>query len=348
MAISNSTNLAAAAIAENAWVRLYDSFPLKWVTRSTGARGFVQPKFTTTATGTTITIAEGEALGSAEAFSPTTAELTGTLASYRSQVTISNELLNDSSVQNVIAQRLSGQIIETVGAAICTEIAAALVLASRFTDQDFFDIGAVALSGTDLNNHSAFHCLSNLGNQYRERAVWVFSPSGFRNFGTQEGRFTITPIGYDDVKWQSQATTFASSPLNRIGGQEGGASGAGGGDGGGGFFEGAPEGHSSKAKLELRADKLQTVMPAQTVIHSAYLSCPIFTSTGLAATNNLTNKAWMMLIDLSSYLLFDQPLSVTLDTESKIANNQTVVHAVYRAAGTLLEPSAGWAIDSVS
>lgn len=346
MAITNSTNLAAATIAENAWVRLYDSFPLKWVTRATGARGFVQPNFTTTATGSVIAIAENAAVGNAQAWSPTTSELTGSLASYRAQVTISNELLNDSSVQNIIAQRLSGQIIETIAAKITDQIGDELIAASKYTNADYFDTGIVSRTGAaGSSEHSGFACLSNIGNQYRERAVWIFSPTGLLNFGTQEGRFTIAPIGYDSVVWQSQATNGAPSPLTGIGG---GANAPVVGGGGGGAKGGAEQQASDYLKFETRADRLQLLAPAQTVIHSAYLSCPIFTSTGLDVIANGVDKTWMMLVDLSSYLLFDQPLSVTLDTESKIENNQTVVHAVYRAAGTLLEPSAGWAIVSAS
>ena len=352
MALSNTTNLAAAAIAENAWVRLYDSFPLKWVTRATGSRGFVQPQFTTDATGTTIAIAQNAAVANEEAFTPQFQQATGDLATYRSRVTISNELLTDSSVQNMIAQRLSGQIIEVIGAKITDQIATTLYDASRFSNADQFDVGTVGTSGAGIEDHSAFACLSNMGNQYRERAVWVFSPSAFRNFGTQEGRFTIAPIGYDSVIWQSQATKGLDSPIGRIGGGTSfdAGSGGGGGGGGGGFIPpDQPNGQlSANLDLQKRAAKLQTISPAQTVIHSAYLSCPIFTSTGLAETHNTSDQAWMMLVDLSSYLLFDQPLSITLDTESKIANNQTVVHAVYRAAGTFLEPTAGWAIVSAS
>ena len=349
MALSNSTNLAAAAIAENAWVRLYDSFPLKWVTRATGARGFVQPKFTTDATGSTIAIAENAAVGDAEAFTPAFGQVTGDLATYRSRVTISNELLSDSSVQNVISQRLSGQIIEMIGAKITNQIATALTDAGRYTEQTRFDTGAVTQSSaTRSSDHSGFFCLSNLGNQYRERAVWIFSPTGFLNFGTQEGRFTMTPIGYDSVIWQEQAVK-ANEFLKSSGGGAPVTVGVGGGGGGGGGFPVQQGGMlSAKLDLENRAAKLQTVSPKQTVIHSSYLACPIFTSTGLGAVNNAADQAWMMLVDLSSYLLFDQPLSITLDTESKIANNQTVVHAVYRAAGTFLEPTAGWAIVSAS
>ena len=349
MAITNSTNLAAKTIAENAWSRLYDSFPLKWVTRATGARGFVQPQFTTTATGTVIAIAENAAVGNAEAWSPTTAESTGTLATYRSQITISNELLSDSTVLNVIAQRLSGQIIETIGAKITEQISSVLFANSRFTGGSYFDVGVVSRTGAaGSSDHSGFACLSNLGNQYRERAVWIFSPQAFANFGTQEGRFTMTAIGYDEVIWQDQATKGVEFIKNTGAGAAVAVGGGGGGGGGGGFPNQQGGALSAKLNLEQRADNLQTTPPSETVIHSSYLSCPIFTSTGLGDINNGEDSAFMMLVDLSSYLLFDQPLSVTLDTESKIANNQTVVHAVYRAAGTFLEPSAGWAIISES
>ena len=76
---------------------------------------------------------------------------------------------------------------------------------------------------------------------------------------------------------------------------------------------------------------------------TAWLGSVIHTSDGLGDMNT-ANAVWMMLVDFGAYLHFSQPLTITLDTESKASNNQTVIHASYRCSGSLLEPTAGYAI----
>jgi hypothetical protein len=66
----------------------------------------------------------------------------------------------------------------------------------------------------------------------------------------------------------------------------------------------------------------------------------------MAAVHNEANGAWAMLVDLTAWLHFDQPLTVKLDSESLMSNNQTVIHAAYRAAGSFMEATAGWALVS--
>ena len=76
---------------------------------------------------------------------------------------------------------------------------------------------------------------------------------------------------------------------------------------------------------------------------TAWLGSPVNTSDGLGVMSAV-NAVWMILVDLGAYLHFHQPLTITLDTESKASNNQTVIHASYRCSGSLLEPTAGYAI----
>jgi|GEM_PF-2893166 len=76
-----------------------------------------------------------------------------------------------------------------------------------------------------------------------------------------------------------------------------------------------------------------------------WLDSRVFMSDGLGATNT-SGAVGMMLVDLSAYLNFCTPLEVRLDTESLLAQNQTIIHATYRCSGTLLEPTAGWAIET--
>ena len=365
MALSNSGNgqLAPRAIAEMAWLRLYDTFPMAHVSRATGPRGMIYPYATTATTGTIATAAEA-ATTSTSAFDPTFDLKSSDLATYRARITVSNELLADSAVYPFIAQRLAGQIAETVAAKIVTDIRSALVTGSRYTEADHFDIGKIGTGATSgISDHSGFKCWSNLSNIYRQRACWIFSPSGAENWGTQEGRNTLTTLGVrqEDYLYRRLIgeTTTPSAALSNALGQHSGAAAAGEittpgqggvpawavgapieGEGGGGEQE-----LSSSTKLEKRS-MLTAASPTNDEWHTAYLGCPIYTSTGMAAVSNDAGNAWAMLVDLSAWLHFDQPLTVKLDSESLISNNQTVIHAAYRAAGSFMESTAGWALVS--
>lgn len=365
MALSNSGNgqLAPKAIAEMAWLRLYDTFPMAHVSRATGPRGMIYPYATTATTGTIATAAEA-ATTSTSAFDPTFDLKSSDLATYRARITVSNELLADSAVYPFIAQRLAGQIAETVAAKIVTDIRAALVTGSRYTSVSHFDIGKIGTGATQgINDHSGFKCWSNLSNIYRQRACWIFSPSGAENWGTQEGRNTLVTLGVrqEDYLYRRLVgeTTTPSAALSNALGQFSGAAAAGEittpgqggvpawavgepieGEGGGGEQE-----LSSSTKLEKRS-MLTAASPTNDEWHTAYLGCPIYTSTGMAAVNNQAGNAWAMLVDLSAWLHFDQPLTVKLDSESLIDHNQTVIHAAYRAAGSFMESTAGWALVS--
>lgn len=366
MALSNSGNgqLAPRAIAEMAWLRLYDTFPMAHVSRATGPRGMIYP-YTTSATTGTIAAANEAATTSTTNFDPTFGLKSSDLATYRARITVSNELLADSAVYPFIAQRLAGQIAETVAAKIATDIGAALVTASRYTSADNFDIGKIGTGATvGISDHSGFACWSNLSNIYRQRACWIFSPTGAANWGTQEGRNTLSTLGVrqEDYLYRRLIgeTNTPSAALSNAIGQFGGNYGAGeitspGQQGIPAWALGAPiaeEGGggpvlelSADTKLEKRST-LTAASPTTDSWHTAYLGCPIYTSTGMAAVHNAAGNAWAMLVDLSAWLHFDQPLTVKLDSESLISNNQTVIHAAYRAAGSFMESTAGWALVS--
>lgn len=362
MALSNSANtqLAQNAIAELAWIRLYDSFPMSMVSRASGPKGMIHPAATTASTGTIASVNEAAAQASEGTFQPTVQSLSSDLVTYRASVTMSNELVGDSQVFKFIADRLAGQIIEKVGATIVTGIREALEAASRYTEADHFDIGEVGLTGAaKIEDHSGFKCWSNLSNIYRSRAAWVFSQSGVQNWGTQEGRSALVTLGIRQEDYRYGRGIGTGSGFGGKGAAQpwnpasvyvpGNGGGGGGGPGDGGGVEeggGAPELLSASNALERRSASLITSTPTTDTYHTAYLGCPVYTSAGMAATHNAAGDAWAMLVDLSAWLHFDQPLTVRLDTESKLEKNLTVVHAAYRAAGKFMEPTAGWALVS--
>jgi len=352
MALSNANNgqLAPRTIAEAAWTRLYDSFPLNLVSRATGPRGFIQPASTNAADGTIQYLSEAAAQATESTFQPTINQKSDDLETYRASVRVSNELLADSRVLEFIGARLAGQIIERVARDTVVAIATALKEASRFSEYDQFDVGEVSVTAAKIEDHTGFKALSNLSNTYRSRACWVFSATGFQNWGTQEGRINLVTLGVrqEDGAYRRVIGEPMPTAESLISGGGGGGGGAGAGPGGGGIGNpgGGPEGQaSSGVTLESRA-KLVSKSPTTEQWHTAYLGCPVYTSTGLSATNNGLAGVWMLVADMSAYLHFDQPLSVRLDTESRIANNQTVIHAAYRAGGAFMEPTAGWAIVS--
>jgi hypothetical protein len=340
---STSAYLAPYAIADQVWSRLYDTFPLSLVSRATGPRGFKVAK-TLAASNGVPDQATSDNGSFATNFDPSFEQISVTMPTYRSKVTISNELASDSRVIEFMSRRLAGQIAEAMTVAIIQTIAAKLIDETRYSEYNHFDVGAVGLGGTPkIHDHSGFACLANLSNIHRSRATWVFSPDGFQNFGTQEGRGNLVTLGVRQEDYL----------YGRLIGEGSAASGemimplqGGGGGGGGGGKGGIGEGELSKTlPLHLRS-RLVGRSPSSDSWHTAYLGCPVYTSTGLGVTDNQSTQAWAMLVDLSQFLLFDQPLSVQVDTQSQIANNQTVVHAAYRAAGQLLDPTAGWALVS--
>jgi hypothetical protein len=357
MALSNAVNteLAQKAIADLAWIRLYDSFPLSMVSKASGPTGMIHPAATTASTGTIASVAEAAAQAAEGTFQPTIQSLTSNLATYRASVTMSSELVADSQVYAFVADRLAGQIIEKVGATIVQSIRESLEAGSRYTEADHFDVGEVGLSAASkILDHSGFKCWSKLSNVYRSRAAWVFSESGVQNWGTQEGRQSLVTLGIrqEDYKYGRGIGTGSggggaggkawtpSSPYVAQGG------GGGGGGPGPGEQEGGEINYSAQGNLERRSAALVTMTPTTDTYHTAYLGCPVYTSTGMAAAHNGEADAWAMLVDLSAWLHFDQPLTVRLDTESKLEKNLTVVHAAYRAAGKFMEPTAGWALVS--
>ena len=363
MALSNASNgqLAPVAIAESAWLRLCDSFPLNLVSHATGPRGFKYARPTTASTGSVAAVNEAATQASENTFQPTIGEVDVSLATYRAAVTISNELLADSEVQSFIADRLVCQIVEAVGPVIITAVRQALFSASRFTTAAHWDIGAIGIGGTaKIHDHSGHACLSNVSNVYRERACWVFSPDGWRNWGTQERNGLATlgvrrePRRRGRLIGEARPLTGAQPGVAGYQGMQmeppsGPAVGGGGGGGGfnapgGGFLEGELE--HSRVPLEARTRLIGTTHEHPSW-QTAYLGAPVYTSTGMANTDT-AGQLWGMFVDLTAYLLFDQPLMVRLDTESKLDKNQTVVHAAYRAVGAFMEPTAGWGLSKAA
>ena len=325
MALANAVNLAGKRVAEEAWMRLYDSFPVSCVSKATGEFGFEQAGFTTASTGAVVTQAEAAAQAAEGTYQPTSNLTTGTLVTYRSSVEVTNELLQDSSVQKVIAARLSGQIIEKVASVIVNDICTALNTSSRFYDQAYWVKG----NGDGENTHSGANCFALLNNEYRKKATWIFSKDGALNFIGNEGNTTLSP------NWMPRSAASQPAPPNN--------------------FQPPPNGgileESKNLNLEMRNRMPLSVNSGENNYSlNLYLNCPWNTApdaTLFGLTNTVT-KYWCVLADLSSYLLFHQPLQVMIDSESKIANNISVVHASYRAIGKFLEPTAGWGLKTVT
>ena len=232
MALSNSNNgqLAPRTIAEAAWTRLYDSFPLNLVSRATGPRGFIQPASTNAADGTIQYLSEATAQGAESTFQPTINQKSDDLETYRASVLVSNQLLADSRVLEFIGARLAGQIIERVARDTVLAIATALKDASRFSEYNHFDVGAVGVTGTaKIEDHTGFKALSNLSNTYRSRACWVFSQTGLQNWGTQEGRINLVTLGVrqEDGAYRRVIGEPMSSESLLAGGGGGGGGGGG-------------------------------------------------------------------------------------------------------------------------
>jgi hypothetical protein len=154
--------------------------------------------------------------------------------------------------------------------------------------------------------------------------------------GSTIGQIVASPVSGGPVP-VSSGGGFGGIPSTKTG-----VSADEGGGGGGGWGE--MELLSSGINLS-RRQRLSAATPiGHADWQTAYLGRPVYTSTGLADTDNGAGDAWAMLVDLTAWIHFDQPLTVTLDTESLIAKNETVVHAAYRAAGAFMEETAGWAL----
>jgi len=369
MALNVSSALGAKTIAELAAVRLYDSFPLNLVSHATGTRAFKMPFIAAETTGTVAVVAENAAQASIDTFRPVIGLVEKTLETYRANVTISNELIYDSSVLKLIADRLSGQILEVVGDKIITDIRTKLVSSSRFTLADAFSDPAAMDAGTPI--HSGFTCLANLQNVVRDRAVWVFGKLGYQSFGDMEGRASLVTLpiqrkmgsggmftqsggahggGYGAGKSMGGgivSTGGTASPIVTNTQTElllGGGGGEGGYGGGGGGNKGGIEELMANLGFETRnSNPLQIVENAPYELTTAWLGKPIYTSEGMGVMTT-ANAMWMMLVDLSAYIHFSQPLQVTLDTESLAENNRTVIQCSYRCAGDLMDAHSGYGL----
>lgn len=61
--------------------------------------------------------------------------------------------------------------------------------------------------------------------------------------------------------------------------------------------------------------------------------------TYISATGGLTVPHWLA-IDMERVVIYEQPLVVTVDTQSMLGTNTTVIHAIKRATGTVLDSEA--------
>lgn len=349
MPLSNTSNtqLAPFAISEMAWQRLCDSFPLHYVSRASGPRGLTYPRPTTASTGSVIAKSEASTQAAETTFQPVIEQVNKSLATYRAHITVSNELLADSGVQAFIADRLSCQIIEKVGTQIIADIATDMIAANRYTATTHWDIGALGTgAAAKIHDHSGHACLSNVSNVYRERGCWVFSADAWRNWGTQE-RTSLATLGVRRERIRRGRLIGEGTATNDMLMQQNNPN-AGGGGGPGGGPGGELEGELSASIPMERRTILRGTTPDHPTWQTAYLGSPIYTSGGLSDTDNAADEAFALFVDLSAYLLFDQPLTVSLDTESKVSKNQTVVHAAYRAVGAFMEPTAAWALVAPS
>lgn len=352
MALSVNSALGAKTIAELAAVRLYESFPLNLVSRATGTRAFKMPYVAAATTGTVAVVAENAAQASMDTYKPTIALMQKTLDTYRANVTVTNELLEDSAVMDLIARRLSGQISEVVGNTIISTIVTNLIAASRFSLADEFTNPSNMDAATPV--HSGFTCMANLSNVIRDRSVWVFGKLGYQSFGDMEGRASLVTLPIQRHIGAGGMFTSGGG-----GGGKGGGGGAisgglistmqteqllGGGGGGGG---GAPPPvfeFNKNLDLETRgSNPLQVHGVEPFELTTAWLGKPVYTSGGMGVMSSL-NAMWMMLVDLSAYLHFSQPLQITLDTESLAENNRTVIQCSYRCAGDLMDSNSGYGL----
>lgn len=373
MALNVNSALGAKTIAELAAVRLYESFPLNLVSHATGTRAFKMPYVAAATTGTVAVVAENAAQASMDTYKPTIALMQKTLDTYRANVTVTNELLQDSSVLDLIARRLSGQLTEVICNTIISNITANLIAASRFTIQDTFSDPSSMDAGTPV--HSGFECMANLSNVVRDRSVWVFGKLGYQSFGDMEGRASLVTLPIQ--RKSGKGGMFDSSESGGGGGgysqgkQTGGwyipadgTSGNGsiltgstnqtqqllaGGGGGGGLAPPAFEIELSKnLDLETRGSNPLNVVGLEPFeLTTAWLGKPVYTSGGMGVMSSL-NAMWMMLVDLSAYLHFSQPLQITLDTESLAENNRTVIQCSYRCAGDLMDSNSGYGLRHAS
>ena len=344
---------------------MYESFPLNLVSHATGTRAFKMPFVAAATTGTVAVVAENAAQGSMDTYKPTIAMMTKTLDTYRANVTVTNELLEDSAVLDLIARRLSGQISDVVGNTIISTITANLIAASRFTLADSFSVPANMSDTTPI--HSGFTCMANLSNIVRDRSAWVFGKLGYQSFGDMEGRASLVTLpiqnkvgaggmfsngggggGYGGGKSMSNGILSAGTANPTVANTQTelllGGDGGGGGGGGGGMIEIPPTPRSKNINMELRDSnplQIQAVEPFE--LTTAWLGKPVYTSGGMGVMST-ASAMWMMLVDLSAYLHFSQPLQITLDTESLAENNRTVIQCSYRCAGDLMDSNSGYGL----
>jgi hypothetical protein len=210
---------------------------------------------------------------------------------FRSQQTVSNELLADSDVLALLAVNMAEAIAEAAQGYLLTRIGAGAVAGFRAVEavnangtptaadirQMLSGTGGAGITG--LADKAFWNCAE------RKRLVMASHP------GTQE-RYYAQVI--------SAATGVANFAAHQL----------------------------------MTADR----------VPAPVFGVPWYTDEAMPLAGNAGAQPHVLAFDPSQVVLAEKGLVVSLDTESRMGFNQTVIHATYRAAGALMNPRAAFGL----
>ena len=240
------------------------------------------------------------------------AETTGTFGQYapsfvtfRTKQTVSNELLNDAKIREILGYQFAQNIAESLQAYVLTQIGAAVAATTRHHRNP---TGGSVGTTTGIPN---LDILEALVSSTPIVASWASTIAG--------GIAAETPL-FKQVERSklmiashpAAASTFLMNTTSGVTGTS----------------------HSIVSAMSNDPGVVTTI-----------LGIPWYTDESLpkpsvAGATSATTPHILIFNPLQVLLAIKSPVRVYLDTESGIASNQTTVHATFRAAGSMLNPKS--------
>lgn len=209
---------------------------------------------------------------------------------FRSQQTVSNELMSDSDVMALLAEAMAGEISEAAEGYLLGRIGSMAAAASRTANAAAANgtptapdirqmLSATGATGIAAADTAFWNCAE------RKRLVMASHP------GTQERYYAQV------VQSATGVANFAAHQL-------------------------------------MTADR----------VPAPVFGVPWYTDAAMPLSTTAQALPHIIAFDPSQVVLAEKGLVVSLDTESRMGFNQTVIHATYRAAGALMNPRAAFGL----
>jgi len=258
------------------------------------------------------TVAEDASLAETSA---TFGQYSPSFVTFRTKQTVSNELLNDAKIREILGFQFAQNIAESLQAYVLTQIGAAVAATARHHRNP---TGGSVGTTTGIPN---LDILEALVSSTPITASWASTIAG----GIAAETPLFKQVERSKLMIASHPAAASTFLLNTTSGV-------------------AAASHSIVSALSRDPGVVTTV-----------LGIPWYTDESLpkpsvAGATSATTPHILIFNPLQVLLAIKSPVRVYLDTESGIASNQTTVHATFRAAGSMLNPKsvAGYSLKTLT